>query len=89
MRIFGRKQNKSTFFPFQGSSLAMYIYAYEMLPQKYRAYMGIFDGVWWAFNVMSISLFGYALHNYSWKYLHVATGLVCSINLLTYCYMYA
>jgi len=41
----------------------MYIYVYEMFPQKYRAYMGVFDGVWWAFNVMSISLFGYALHN--------------------------
>ena len=71
-------------FIFQGFGLVMYVYIFEMFPGRYRESIGVFGGFWWTINVMTITVFGYGLRNYSWRYLHLATGLIGAIGLGTY-----
>jgi hypothetical protein len=74
----------SMFFIFQGFGMVMYIYIFEMFPGRYRESIAVFGGFWWTINVMTITVFGYGLRNYSWRYLQLATGLIGAICLGTY-----
>ena len=71
-------------FIFQGFGMVMYIYIFEMFPGRYRESIAVFGGFWWTINVMTITVFGYGLRNYSWRYLQLATGLFGAICLGTY-----
>jgi hypothetical protein len=38
----------------------------------------------WAVTVVSLTVVGYGLQNYSWRYLHLTTGLIGINSLITY-----
>jgi hypothetical protein len=62
----------------------MPIYVTEMVPKDKRGTVSAIGAICWAVTVVSLTVVGYGLQNYSWRYLHLTTGLIGINSLITY-----